>query len=93
MSDKLRKFLCPSHLFQFVEENDGEVRAVVVDVVPVGGVREEDVRPREAGRPLQVGVDLLPDDEVALGVLGGHGVFDVGVCGRLDIKIQQKLSI
>ena len=71
-----------------MEQDDGEVRAVVVDVIPVGGVREEDVRPRECGRPLQVGVDLLPDDEVALGVLGGHGVLDGGVGGSLDIKIQ-----
>ena len=62
-----------THLLQFVEEDDGKVWAVLVDVVSVGGVGEEDVLPREAGRPLQVGVDLLAHDEVALRVLGGHG--------------------
>ena len=70
-----------THLFQFVEEDDGKVGAVLVDVVPVGGVSEEDVLPREAGRPLKVGVDLLAHDEVALRVLRGHGD---GGGGRLD---------
>ena len=51
-----------THLFQLVEEDDGKVGAVLVDVVSVGGVGEEDVLPREAGRPLQVGVDLLAHD-------------------------------
>ena len=70
-----------THLLQFVEEDDGKVGAVLVDVVPVGGVGEEDVLSRESGRPLQVGVDLLAHDEVALRVLGGHGD---GGGGRLD---------
>ena len=64
-----------------MEEDDGKVWAVLVDVVPVGGVGEEDVLPREAGRPLQVGVDLLAHDEVAFRVLGSHGD---GRGGRLD---------
>ena len=79
--DPYRVSLNFPHLFQFVEEDDGKVGAVLVDVVPVGGVGEEDVLPRKAGGPLQVGVDLLAHDEVALRVLRGHGD---GGGGRLD---------